>query len=229
MTSLRLLRYALACAVLSSMCGCVSFNRDEPVLDQGSRQAVLSRVTNYYVKGQTGAYSQYQAGSKELRNAVINDLIIVSDSNERLWRESLKSDINVRQIALDIAGIVSASAGGVVSSTSLAKALSASSAAFQGINTAWDRRYIAEKSIDSIINAVGIERNNKKAQIIDSMKLSVDQYGISDGVRDAIEYDRLLTADVGVSAIESATASELKTSKKAVSDALTTSRGGSQP
>jgi hypothetical protein len=65
---------------------------------------------------------------------------------------------------------------------------------------------------------VDIERTKKKTQILQSMTLPLDKYGTSDGIRDAAEYDQLLTIDVGVNAIQSATSTSLGAAKKDLGD-----------
>ena len=145
--------------------------------------------------------------AKQLRNAVVNDLLIVSDDNEKKWRSQVKDAINTREIALDIGALLFSTAGSVVPHASLAKIFSGTSTGVQGANTAWDKRYIGEQTIDLVINSVASARLTKKADILNSLqKQAVEDYGISDGIRDAVEYDSLLTLQVGVSTLQQNTA-----------------------
>lgn len=197
------------------------FGRDSPVFDNDNLLIIRGRVLDFYIRNDLKGYPGYKANSKELRNAVINDLLVISDTREKKWRITLKDEVSIRQIGIDSLGIGLAAAGSVASA-SLSQIFSAGSAAAQSINSSWDNRYIAERSIDSIMNAVSIERAKQKYQIIINMKRSINEYGVSDGIRDVIEYDQLLALQVGVSAIENSTTASLDAAKKA----LDTARGG---
>ncbi|MDP9007897.1 MAG: hypothetical protein M3N91_04165 [Pseudomonadota bacterium] len=81
----------------------------------------------------------------------------------------------------------------------------------------WDKRYIGDQTVDVVINAVAAARLNKKAEILSSLQISeMKRYGMSDGVRDAVEYDSLLTLQVGVSALQQGTAEKLNLASDAV-------------
>jgi hypothetical protein len=216
-------RYVAGLIFFLSLCGCsVLFpaKRDSPVLDDATLDDLRTRVTDFYRDNDNMKhYPGYERHTRALRDRIINDLLILSDSNEKKWRTQVKEVVNDRQIALDTLSIVFSTAG-AVSSARLSHIFSASSSGTQGINATWDRRYLAEKSIDSAINAVGIERAKQKTLIIHNMKtLGIDEYGISDGVRDAVAYDELLTLEVGVSAIENSTSKALSEASKGLNDA----------
>jgi len=208
-------------------------NRDLTVLDREPKKpligrtpeptasdAIIERARAFYLTGTEDAYyKNLDHTTTEFRNAVINDLIIVSDNNEKYWRLEIKEIINERQIALDIGALLFSTAGSVVPHASLAKIFSGTSTFVQGSNTAWDKRYIGEQTVDVIINAVIAERLKKKSEILESMKTDITEYRVSDGIRDAVAYDSLLTVQAGVSAIQQNTSKQLSDASIKVSDA----------
>jgi hypothetical protein len=123
---------------------------------------------------------------------------------------------------LDIGALLFSTAGSVVPHASLAKIFSGTSTFFQGSNSAWDKRYIGEQTVDVIINAVMAERLKKKAEILTSMRTDLNSYRVSDGIRDVVAYDSLLTLQAGVSALQQNTAAKLDDASTNLANALPT-------
>lgn len=154
------------------------------------------------------------------RNNVINDLLILSDYSYGQFIEKLFVVNSSSNVFFDVLAISLSAAGALASDAGLAKIFSGSSAGIQGIQSSTNERFFADKTMEAIIYSMDKERAIVRKQIFDGMQLSIDDYRLSDGVRDAQRYNEAGSFVVGLTRLSQTAANEKLEAENKADEAL---------
>src|SRR6185369_15639966 len=126
------------------------------------------------------------APTRDSRNQVLNDLLVLSDYRYEQFKRRLYGGDAAFHSLFDLAALGTSTAGAFAGGA--APILAGASAAIQGAQGRLTNRFLLEKTTEAILNAIETVRAQKNAAILVSMQSEYADYPLDAGLRDVLEY-----------------------------------------
>jgi hypothetical protein len=144
------------------------------------------KADNYYLKLYNAAADE--PGRKEIRNAILNDLLLMIDHNYDDFEDNLRNDKSTQEWIADLATLGLTAASTVVGGAETKTILSAIATGVVGVNTSLDKEFFQNNTVQALQLQMRAQRATVEAKLDAGMSASTTDYPLQNGVRDVMAY-----------------------------------------
>ena len=168
---------------------------------------ILQRFREHYFPLKNKKLTYPEDIDKEKRNQILNDLLILSDLRYKRWKNKIKYSSDIPNSIVDVLAI-GLSATATLTTGDLSQIFAGSTTALLGMQESVNKRLLANQTLETIIQAIELERLKKRQEIFINLDKEADKYSLSAGVRDINYYDMLVSIPNGLNFIAKKIGSE---------------------
>ena len=170
---------------------------------------ILQRFKQHYLPQDDNKVIYPNINNKQERNQILNDLLILSELRYKRWKNKIKYSSDIPNSIVDVLAIgLSATATATLTTGDLSQIFAGSTTALLGMQESVNKRVLANQTLETIIQAIELERLKKRQEIIVNFDKKLDKYLLFDGVRDINYYDMLISIPSGINFIANKVGSE---------------------
>ena len=170
---------------------------------------ILQRFKQHYLPQDDNKVIYPNINNKQERNQILNDLLILSELRYKRWKNKIKYSSDIPNSIVDVLAIgLSATATATLTTGDLSQIFAGSTTALLGMQESVNKRVLANQTLETIIQAIELERLKKRQEIIVNFDKKLDKYSLFDGVRDINYYDMLISIPSGINFIANKVGSE---------------------
>ena len=168
---------------------------------------ILQRFKQHYLPQDDNKVIYPNINNKQERNQILNDLLILSELRYKRWKNKIKYSSDIPNSIVDVLAI-GLSATATLTTGDLSQIFAGSTTALLGMQESVNKRVLANQTLETIIQAIELERLKKRQEIIVNYDKKLDKYSLFDGVRDINYYDMLISIPSGINFIANKVGSE---------------------